>query len=79
MRISESARRHGVSDADMLHATRTVRRVIAEQSGGRMLFIGLSRSGQPLEIVVQSHGDDEPEIIHAMRLRRNFYRFLRKE
>jgi hypothetical protein len=77
MRINESARKHGVSDADMLHAARTIIRDIAEQDGGRTLFIGVDTAGRMLEIVVKDADDDtEPEIIHAMRLRRGYYRFL---
>lgn len=79
MRVNESARRHGISDADMLHATRMVIATIAEQDEGRTLFIGLSSTGALLEIVVKDAGDEaEPEIIHAMLLRRSFYRYLMK-
>ena len=71
MRINDSARKH------VLHATRIVLRTIAEQDGGRTLFIGVDTTGQLLEIVVKDAGEDtEPEIIHAMRLRRGFYRYL---
>jgi hypothetical protein len=77
MRISDSARSHGVSDEDMLHAARMVLRTIAEQDGGRTLFIGTGVHGQLLEIVLKDAGETtEPEIIHAMPLRKNFYRYL---
>jgi hypothetical protein len=77
MRINDSARIHGVSDEDMLHAARMVLRTIAEQDGGRTLIIGTGTSGQLLEVVIKDAGDEtEPEIIHAMALRKNFYRYL---
>lgn len=77
MRINESARKHRVADADMLHAARMVIRTISEQHGGRTLVIGVSPTGQLLEIVVKdADEDDEPEIIHAMVLRAGYYRFL---
>ena len=76
MRIHDSARKHGISDADMLHASHTRVRKIREEDGGRTLFIGLGTGGELLEIVVQEWDDDtEPVIIHAMRLRRNYYRY----
>lgn len=77
MRIHDHARRHGITDADMLHATRVVLRTIQKQDGGRTLFIGAGVSGQLLEVVVKDAGEDtEPEIIHAMPLRPAFYKFL---
>lgn len=78
MRITESALKHGVSDADMLHAARMPFRTIAHQDGGRTLVIGVDQAGRFLEIVVKDAGDDtEPEIIHADVLRPGYYRFLK--
>lgn len=55
------------------------RRTIAEQDDGRTLFIGAGESGQLLEVVVMDAGDDtEPVIVHAMPLRKSFYRYLGK-
>lgn len=78
MRIATLARKHGVSDADMLHTVRTPLRTIARQDAGRTLFIGIDTAGRLLEIVVKDAGDaNEPEVIHAMLLRRSYYRFLK--
>ncbi len=77
MRIGDSARRHGVADSDMLHAVRVALRTIAEQDGGRRLIIGVGTHGQLLEVVIKDAGDDtEPEIIHAMALRKSYYKYL---
>ena len=53
MRIGAPARKHGISDDDILHAVRTAIRKVEM--------------------------DEDPVIIHAMRLRPKFYRFIRQE
>jgi hypothetical protein len=75
MRIGEPARKHGVSDEDMLHAYRNATRRIRKDDDVVML-IGPARDGEPLEIGVLSYGGDDEVIIHAMPLRRKFYKFL---
>lgn len=45
------------------------------QDSDRILFIGADRNGQLLEVVVLDP-DDAPVAIHAMRLRRQFHRYL---
>lgn len=72
MDIAASAREHGVSDADIRHAISLPLR-IARQDEDRQIVIGADRDGQLLEIVVLDP-DDEPVVIHAMKLRpKNFY------
>lgn len=66
---ADSARKHGIADADIVHAVRNPIRVVSQ--GDRDLFIGADRSGRLLEIVVID--DDIPAAIHAMPLRRRFY------
>lgn len=75
MEIAESARKHGVADADILHAIALPLRQI-RQGEDRVLIIGADRRGRLLEIVVLDPDTDEPAAIHAMALRRKFYRFL---
>ena len=70
--IASSARKHGVSDDDMLHAVQHPIRV-AEQDEGLTMFVGPARGGTPIEVgVVDS--DSGPVIIHAMRARPKFLR-----
>lgn len=71
--IADSARKHGVSDKDMLHAAR---HAIAEVGqGDRVLLIGAGCDGSLLEVVVLDP-DTEPVLIHAMTLRPKFYTYL---
>lgn len=66
VKIEWSARKHGVLDADIEHAMEHATR-FEYQDDGRLLYLGASRSGAPLE-VVKVVG---PElVIHAMPAKR---------
>ena len=69
--ILASARKHGVSDDDMLHAYRHPTRVL--QLDDLVMLIGPSQTGQLLEIGV-SRADGIDFIIHAMPARPKFTR-----
>ena len=71
MDIESSAHKHGVHDEDMLHAYRLHWRAFETDDPTVMMFIGPSRSGEPLEIGVvnDEHGG---AIIHVMPARDKF-------
>lgn len=78
MQISASARKHGIPDADILHAWEHAIRYVEYEYHGedRLLVIGPSASGALLELVAVPV--TEPlRIIHADNLRPKFYDFLR--
>jgi hypothetical protein len=73
--IDESARKHGISDADMRHAVSNyLREVLLDD---RSLFLGVDRAGRLLEVVVIK-SDGDPAIIHADYMRAKFLPFLGK-
>lgn len=74
MDIEESARKHGIADADMLHAVENaiVRRLHEYDDEIRVLVIGPARNAQMLEVVLV-----DERIIHADKLRPKFYKHLR--
>lgn len=74
MEIADSARRHDIPDEDIRHAVQTPFRWI-RQGDDRVLVIGADRTGKLLEVVVLDP-EDEPVVIHAMRLRQKFYDYL---
>jgi hypothetical protein len=75
VRIGEPARRHGVTDNDIAHATRTaIRRV--QMDDDLTMLIGPATDGALLEIGVLDLDGGDPVVIHAMPLRRKFYRLL---
>lgn len=72
--IARSARRHGVHEADIRHAVAHVLVLVEIDDGNRapkVLAIGPSRSGNPLELVA-IEGPSSWLVIHAMRLRRSY-------
>lgn len=73
--IAESARKHGIDDEDMRHATRMPFRLVA-QGDDRVLVIGPDRNGNLLEVVVLDP-DGDAAIIHAAELRPKFYAYLK--
>lgn len=79
MEITDSARKHGIADAAMLHAVNNSI-VVREQehvSGDvRLLIIGPDTTGGLLEIVAVT--DEPARIIHADVLRPKFYALLPK-
>lgn len=76
MRIGEPAQKHGITDTDMLHAVRNAAHQI-DMDDDLTMLLGPARDGTALEIGVLDIEGDDPVIIHAMRLRAKFYRFLR--
>ncbi|MCY7341970.1 MAG: hypothetical protein LH603_09010 [Pseudonocardia sp.] len=70
--IAVSARKHGVTDEDMLHAYRNPIRLF-ELDEGLTMIIGANSTAIVFEVgVVQ--GLTAPVIIHAMRAREKFLR-----
>lgn len=69
--ILPSARRHGIADADILHAYRHPIRIV--RLDDPEIFVGGDRTGRLLEIGV-SVSDDGDTIIHAMPVRAKFLR-----
>ena len=78
MDISESARKHGVDDEDIVHAWENAIRYVEYQYQGeeRLLVIGADRHGRMLELVAVP-ADEPTRIIHADRLRPKFLDYLR--
>ncbi|WP_419914270.1 hypothetical protein [Candidatus Poriferisodalis sp.] len=69
--IRPTARKHGISDEDMLHAYRNA--FDAHEIDNMTMIIGGDRSGRPLELGIEFRGHI-PEILHAMPARARFLR-----
>ena len=78
MEIVPSARKHGVDDADIVHAYENAIRIVEYEYNGedRVLVIGADRTGRLLELVAVPVGEPN-RIIHADALRPKFYEYLR--
>ena len=79
MEVHQSARKHGVPDADIRHA---VDHPVAsfdlgdDDSPRRRLVIGPDRAGSLLEVIVLMFDDDREMVIHAMKLRPRYEAML---
>jgi hypothetical protein len=69
--IEASARKHGVTDDDMIHALRHHWRAFETDDPAVTMFIGPSNRGDPLETGVVTD-DDGTAVIHAMPARSKF-------
>jgi len=74
--LYDSARKHGVDDADIRHAVEHAL-VAAEDDDGKVLYLGPDRAGNMLEVVTVTRTDDTEVAIHAMRMRRSYEPLLR--
>ena len=77
IQINDSARKHGIQDADIFHALDNMIRYAEQEYDGelRVFIIGADRSGRLLELVVVP-ADNPQRIIHADVLRPSRYDFL---
>jgi hypothetical protein len=69
--IAESARKHGFTDDDILHALRNPVRSYEPDDEGLTMITGPRPDGILLEVGVID-GDPGPVIVHAMRARAKF-------
>lgn len=76
MEVHGPARRHGIEDADIVHAVENALAVEdADEDPDRWLAIGPDRAGNLLEVVVLVT-DERQLAIHAMPMRPKFRRLL---
>lgn len=79
MEVHRSARKHGVSDAAIVHAVDRALVVVdlePDADPPRVLAIGPDGAGNLLEIIWLEFPGRAPIVIHAMPLRRTFYDLL---
>jgi len=73
--IYRTARRHGITDEDTLHAIdRAI--VIVEQDEERTLYLGPARAGNLLEVVTLERVGSEPLAIHSSRMTEQYRHLL---
>lgn len=79
MEIRASARKHGFSDDDIVHAIEhaiVVADLEPDADPPKILVIGPDRSGYLLEVIILEFADEEYVTIHAMALREKFHDLL---
>lgn len=75
MEIHPSARKHGVADEDIEHATAHAM-AIEDQDDDTRLYLGPSRRADLLEVVTIVRDDGSELAIHAMSMRAKYRRLL---
>lgn len=73
--IHPSARRHGVADADIEHATANAM-VIEHRDDDTRLYLGPARNAALVEVVTLIRDDGSELAIHAMAMRSKYQRLL---
>jgi hypothetical protein len=73
--IHPSARKHGIADADIEHAT-THAMTIEDQDDNTRLYLGAARDATLLEVVTIVRDDGSELAIHAMTMRSRYQRLL---
>ena len=77
MIIIESAHKHGISDIDLKYVfENAVNSIILEEFPRKIMLFGFDTIGRALEIgyFVNDNGDEI--IMHAMKLRKNYQKYL---
>lgn len=74
LEIHPSARKHGISDEDIEHAFRNAMG-ISDQEDDLRLYLGPARNGELIEVVIVQTSSAEL-VIHAMKMREKYRRFL---
>jgi hypothetical protein len=69
--FADSARKHGHSDEDILHAWRNPIRIFDEDD--MRMIVGPDRAGNLLEVGASTRGS-EPRIVHVMVARKKWLR-----
>jgi len=75
VQIHPSARKHGIADADIEHATRNAM-AIDNLDDELRLYLGPARDADLLEIVTLARDDGSELVIHAMAMRPKYQRLL---
>jgi len=75
VQIHPSARKHGIADADIEHATRNAM-AIDNLDDELRLYPGPARDADLLEIVTLARDDGSELVIHAMAMRPKYQRLL---
>lgn len=77
MELLPSGRRHGIDDEDIRHGVEQA--LVIEEVGDdplRFLVLGPDRAGNLLELVILDRPQG-PAVIHAMKMRGKYRRYLR--
>ncbi len=76
MEIHPSARKHGIADEDIEHATANAMSIDDQEEDDTRLYLGPARDADLLEVVTIVRDDGSELVIHAMKMRPKYRRLL---
>ena len=78
MRVSSSALRHGISEADILYAAENWAYASEpdDDMPAKQFVLGFDRSGRLLELAILTFDSGHRLVIHAMKARRKYVHLL---
>jgi hypothetical protein len=77
MKIIESARKHGVSDVDIEYVYVSAgRSIILRENPKKVMLFGFDTIGRALEIGYVINDQGESIVIHAMKIRQVYKKYL---
>lgn len=78
MKVNSSALRHGISEADILHAVEQVAYVGEpdDDSPAKQFLLGFDTGGRLLEVMILTFDSGNRLVIHAMKARRKYWHLL---
>ena len=79
MVILESARKHGISDFDMLNLIANPYVVYElESNSGKLLYLGFDSKARAIEVITDSGKSGQEFVIHADLITKNYERLLQE-
>jgi hypothetical protein len=79
LRIIDSARKHGISDEDILYViSHAIKVLVIDDEPEKLLYIGFDRSLRVLEVITVLKVNGEEIVIHAMKATQTVIDVLRE-
>jgi hypothetical protein len=77
VKIIDSARKHGISDVDIQYVYETAgQSIILQEEPEKVMLLGYDTIGRPLEVGYIVNDQDESIMIHAMKVRQGYKKYL---
>jgi hypothetical protein len=77
MRIAESARKHGISDKDIAFVYgNPITSMSSQEEPVIVMLFGFDTIGRGMEVAYVANDDEEDIVIHAMKIRPIYKRYL---
>ena len=79
LKIIDSARKHGISDEDILYViSHAIEVLVIDDEPEKLLYIGFDRSLRVLEVITVLKVNGEEMVIHAMKATQKIVDVLRE-